>query len=73
MGSAYGSSLSPRISCSPQRLDRITFAALETIASDTPLNQLALDGIHDGFEPVVSSQLLIDVMQVVPQRLTGDA
>jgi hypothetical protein len=30
-------------------------------------DQLALNGIHDSFQPVVGSQLLVDVMEVVSE------
>lgn len=33
---------------------------------DALLYEFALDRIHDRFEPVVSTQLLVDVVQVVP-------
>ena len=37
-----------------------------------PLNQLSMDCMHNGFQTVMCAQLLIDVMQVVPQSLQAD-
>jgi len=31
-------------------------------------DQFALDGIHHSFQPIMSPQLLVDVMEVVPER-----
>ena len=35
-------------------------------------NELALQGVHYGFKPVVSPQLLVDAMKVVAQSLEAD-
>ena len=37
-----------------------------------PLNQFALHGIHDRFQAIVGAQFLIDVVQMVAQRLQAD-
>src|ERR1035437_328201 len=34
--------------------------------------QFSLDGIHDRFQTIVSSQLLVDVMEVIPESLRAD-
>jgi len=36
------------------------------------LDKLPLNGVHDGFEAVVGPQLLIDVMEMITQRLRAD-
>ena len=36
------------------------------------LDQLPLDRVHDSFKAVVSSQLLIDVMEMIAQGLGTD-
>ena len=36
------------------------------------LDQLPLDRVHDSFKAVLSSQLLIDVMEMIPQGLGAD-
>ena len=35
-------------------------------------DELALHGVHYGFKPVVSPQLLVDAMKVVAQSLEAD-
>src|SRR5437667_8481978 len=36
------------------------------------LDQLPPNGVNDGLEPVMRAQLLIDVVEVIPQRLGAD-
>jgi hypothetical protein len=36
------------------------------------LNQFSLDRIHDGFQPIVRSELLVNVVQVVAESLQAD-
>jgi len=36
------------------------------------LDELALHGVHYGFKPVVSPQLLVDAVKVVAQSLEAD-
>ena len=38
-------------------------------AADTGLNQFPADRVRDDVESVVRAKLLIDVMEVIPQRL----
>ena len=45
---------------------------MNDLREGTELDELALHGVHYGFKPVVSPQLLVDAVKVVAQSLEAD-